>query len=113
MDEREIYFQIIIKLEKTVADMVKAGMQNGAGNDAIVYLHYSLNGAHWYIMEQDIRTIDNKSEPVFFGLANQGMGMELAYFSVEDLLNKDTELDLNFQQTTLGLIKSEHKITCL
>lgn len=54
--------------------------QDGKGHDALVYAHYWLGGADWYVTEFDPETGD------CFGWAEllPGCG-ELGYFSLQDL----------------------------
>jgi len=72
--------------------------------DPIVYLHYFHSVGDAYITERDIHPEQNQA----FGYINIGMGGELGYISIKDLIQNGFELDLYFTQRNLSTIIGEH-----
>jgi hypothetical protein len=65
---------------------------DGQGDNAVVYLHYFLNGCDWYITEKDME--DDQLQA--FGYANLGYGGELGYISIQEIVTVGAELDLHW-----------------
>ena len=80
--------------------------QDGLGDDAIVYLHYFVGGADWYITEKDKSGVGNVQA---FGLADLFQdGGELGYISIKELISTEVraELDTFWTPKTLREIKA-------
>ena len=84
-----------------------------AGMNAVVYLHYFLRGADWYITETDVGAPDDEEPGVqhqAFGLADLfGDGGELGYISIAELIENGAELDLYWTPRTLREVLEEKR----
>ena len=88
-------------IDAIIKTMPVTYQQDGKADDSIVYLHYSLGGANWYITEKD-KTGTGTVQA--FGLADLFQdGGELGYISIEELTSDEigAELDLNWIPKTL------------
>lgn len=103
-EEGEFFVTLITKLAESIKNMPKVYEQDGKGDEAVVHLHYFLNGMDWYITERDFELGEQIQA---FGLADLGMGYpELGYISIEELVANGAELDLYWTPKTLGEVKS-------
>lgn len=101
-EESTHFFELEHKVQKIINTMPKTYEQDGKGDDAIVYLHYFINGFDWYITERDMG--DRQIQA--FGLAKiQTQYAELGYISIEELITNNVELDLHFTPTRVGNFK--------
>jgi Protein of unknown function (DUF2958) len=74
--------------------------QDGLGDDAVVHMHYFLNGSDWWITELDVE--DKVSQA--FGLVQlDSYQPELGYISIAELVSNSVgaELDLHWTPKTL------------
>jgi hypothetical protein len=103
-EEQQFFFDKICELRDLVKTMPKTYEQDGAGADAVVYLHYFTSGADWHITEKDTEPEQNQA----FGRADlYGDGGELGYVSIVELLAAGAELDFYFTPKTLKQIDDE------
>ena len=94
-------------IDDIIKTMPVTYQQDGKADDSIVYLHYSLGGANWYITEKD-KTGTGTVQA--FGLADLFQdGGELGYISIEELTSDEigAELDLNWTPKTLREAKDK------
>ncbi len=81
----DYFFDLIQKMPKTYET-------DGQGNEAIAYLHYFKSGIDFFVTEKDMETEQLQA----FGLVNMNGELELGYISIQELLELNFELDLNF-----------------
>ncbi|MGO3120349.1 MAG: hypothetical protein ACTIJH_07500 [Moraxellaceae bacterium] len=99
----------LYRLANTVEKMPGIYEQDGMGDDAVAYLHYTMgtgdNKHHWYILERDISDTQHQA----FGLvALKGNYPELGYISINNILGSGrVHIDFNFEPTKLGDIKKQ------
>jgi hypothetical protein len=103
-EEGNHFADVMKTLAIRIDAMPKTYEQDGKGNAAIAYLHYSMNGSDWYITEKD------KDGGVYqaFGLAALNMPItdgELGYICIGELVANNVELDLYFQPVAIGKLK--------
>ncbi len=92
-----------------VSTMPETYQQDGAGEEAIAYLHYFMGDMDWYIIERDSDP-DGDGQIQAFGYADLGMGFpELGYICIPELLACGAELDLHFEPMTLKAIREKHE----
>ena len=94
-------------IDAIIKTMPVTYQQDGKADESIVYLHYSLGGANWYITEKD-KTGTGTVQA--FGLADLFQdGGELGYISIEELTSDEigAELDLNWIPKTLREAKDK------
>ena len=101
-EESEYFIEKIAELANTCETMSKTYEQDGKGDDAIVYLHYFIGSADWFITEKDIEMEQHQA----FGLADLGYGGELGYISIEELKSVGAELDFHWTPKKLGIVKA-------
>ena len=68
---------------------------------ALAHLHYFIGGCDWWIVEKDSDP-DHAGQVQAFGIADLGMGAELGYISIPELLENGAETDLYFKAKTIG-----------
>ena len=69
---------------------------------ALAHLHYFIGGCDWWIVEKDSDP-DQAGQVQAFGIADLGMGAELGYISIPELLENGAELDLYYTEPkTIG-----------
>jgi len=110
-EEKQYFFDKVVKLAALIADMPKTCQQDGKGDAAIVHLHYFNGGMDWYILEKDAGSdddhpLDKDKQFQAFGFANLGHGGELGYISIDELIEHSIEIDLYFEPKTLREIKA-------
>lgn len=88
----------LAELAQTFATMHKVYEQDGAGDAAIVHLHYFTSSGDWYITERDTSVAQHQA----FGSADLDCGPELGYISIAELIANGAELDLHWTPRTLG-----------
>ena len=69
----------------------------------MAHLHYFLGGADWWLIEKDSDP-DNAGQIQAFGIADLGMGAELGYISIPEILACGAELDYYFAPKTVAEI---------
>jgi hypothetical protein len=85
--------------------------QDGKGDQAVVYLHYFIGGCDWWITERDAGSPDDPpdtGQAQAFGLVDLGMGPELGYISLVEVLTAGAELDFHWQPKTLAEIQGRN-----
>ncbi len=97
-EEEQFFFDKLCDLRDMISTMPKTYEQDGAGKDAVIYLHYFTGGCDWHITEKDM----NAPQLQAFGLADLGYGPELGYISIVELLENGAELDLYYRPRTLA-----------
>jgi hypothetical protein len=69
---------------------------------ALAHLHYFTGGCDWWIVEKDADP-DHAGQVQAFGVADLGMGAELGYISIPELLENGAKLDLHYTEPkTIG-----------
>lgn len=101
-EERQHLFNKVVEMERLILTMPMTYEQDGAGEEAIAYLHYFLNGFDWYITERDIE----RKQLQAFGLACMGEE-EMGYINIVELVRNGAELDLYFEPRSLKHIFAE------
>ena len=81
----DYFFDLIQKMPKTYET-------DGQGNEAIAYLHYYKSGIDFFVTEKDME----EEQLQAFGLVNMNNELELGYISIQEILELNFELDLNF-----------------
>ena len=81
----DYFFDLIQKMPKTYET-------DGQGDKAIAYLHYFKSGIDFFVTEKDME--DEQLQA--FGLVNMNGELELGYISIQEILELNFELDLNF-----------------
>jgi hypothetical protein len=104
-EESQFFIDKMCELDELIRAMPKTYEQDGAGKDAVIYLHYFIGGCDWYITEKDIEPAQHQA----FGLADIGYGGELGYISIVELLQNDVELDFYFTPRTLEQLEKGEK----
>ena len=113
-EEGAFFRELITKTLDRIEAMPKTYEQEHKGRDAIVYLHYFLHGADWYITEKDSDPPDNQGnrqgQIQAFGLADlYGDGGELGYISIKDIIRLGGELDLYWTPITLAEVQRKRE----
>jgi hypothetical protein len=108
-EEKQFFFDKAVELSKLIAAMPKTYEQDGAGELAVVHLHYFKNGCDWFITEKDSDP-DGEGQVQAFGLADLFRdGGELGYISIVEILSVGGELDFYFKPRALGEIRAERE----
>lgn len=100
-EEKQFFFDMLCDLAARVILLPPLYAQDGAGDQATVYLHYFIGGCDWHITELDPATGEA------FGQADIGYGPELGYISIPELLENSVELDLYWEPKTLAEINQK------
>lgn len=105
-EEGGFFMQKVIDIEKLIASMPVTYEQDGAGDDAMVYLHYFRGGSEWYITEKDV--LGGVAQAFGYAVLNGDMVFaELGYISIAELTDCNVEFDLYFSPEKLGVIKQQ------
>ena len=91
-EEKQYFKDKIDEIYTTVDTMPKTYETDGQGDKAIAYLHYFKNGIDFFVTEKDME--DEQLQA--FGLVNMNGELELGYISIQEILELNFELDLNF-----------------
>jgi len=102
-EEGDHFIEIIDRIHATWAQMPKTYETDAQGRAALAHLHYFTGGCDWWIVEKDADP-DHAGQVQAFGIADLGMGAELGYISIPELLENGAELDLYFKTVTIGEI---------
>ena len=94
-EEGDHFIEIIDRMHATWQAMPKTYETDAQGRAALAHLHYFTGGCDWWIVEKDSDT-DHAGQVQAFGIADLGMGPELGYISIPELLANGAELDLYF-----------------
>jgi hypothetical protein len=94
-EEGEHFREIIARIHATWQAMPKTYETDTQGRAALARLHYFIGGCDWWIVEKDADP-DHAGQVQAFGIADLGMGTELGYISIPELLENGAELDLYY-----------------
>jgi hypothetical protein len=95
-EEKDYFKSIVDEVTETVATMPKTYETDGQGQEAIVYLHYFLNGCDWFITEKDMEAEQMQA----FGYADLGQGGgELGYICIAEIVNNQIQAELDLHWT--------------
>jgi hypothetical protein len=98
----------IVEMAGIIETMPVSYQTDDQGMEAVVRLHYFLNGWDWYITEKDVDT-DGQGQLQAFGFADsgEGFGPELGYISIKEVTRCGAELDMHWTPCTLRQIKEK------
>ena len=102
-EEGDHFIEIIDRIHATWQAMPATYATESQGESAVEHLHYFLGGADWWLIEKDADT-DHAGQIQAFGIAELGMGPELGYISISELLENGAELDSYYAQQTVAEI---------
>ena len=94
-EEGDHFIELIDHIYAMWQAMPKTYETDGQGCDALARLHYFTGGCDWWIVEKDADP-DRAGQVQAFGVADLGMGRELGYISIPELLENSAELDIYF-----------------
>jgi len=100
-EEGDHFIKLIDRIHAMWQAMPKTYETNGQGCAALARLHYFTGGCDWWIVEKDTDP-DHAGQVQAFGVADLGMGRELGYISIPELLENGAELDLYFKPQPIG-----------
>lgn len=104
-EERQFFYNMVVDLAAYIAAMPKTYEQDGAGDAAVVHLHYFVGGCDWYITEKDSEAEQLQA----FGWADLGYGGELGYIWLAEITAAGAELDLYWTPRPLADIKAKRE----
>ena len=96
-EEGDHFIEIIDRIHATWQAMPKTYESTAQGRAALARLHYFIGGCDWWIVEKDADP-DHAGQVQAFGIADLGMGAELGYISIPELLENGAELDLYYTE---------------
>ena len=94
-EEGDHFIEIIDRIHATWQAMPMTYESTAKGRAALAYLHYFIGGFDWWIVEKDADP-DHAGQVQAFGIADLGMGAELGYISIPELLENGADLDLYY-----------------
>ena len=100
-EEGDHFVELIDSVHAMWQAMPKTYETDGQGRAALAQLHYFTGGCDWWIVEKDADP-DHAGQVQAFGIADLGMGRELGYISIPELLENGAELDLYFKPQPIG-----------
>ena len=100
-EEGDHFVELIDHIHAMWQAMPKTYETDAQGRAALAHLHYFIGGCDWWIVEKDADP-DHAGQVQAFGIADLGMGRELGYISIPELLENGAELDLYFHAKTIG-----------
>ena len=107
-EEKKYFINLIDEMEVKIKAVPELYETDGQGDDAVIALHYFLGGSDWYVTELDTE------ERIAFGyvILNEDTEIsELGYISLNELLGiQDVELDLHWEEITIGEMKKREGI---
>jgi len=108
--EEAEHFIAIINNQAEITDLMPVTYeQDGLGNDAMIHLHYFLNGCDWYITEKDME--GGVLQAYGFAILNGDLhNAEMGYISISELVKHGAEMDFYFDKKTIGELKKERGI---
>lgn len=95
-EESGFFVDKVLELSEVVANTPALYAQDGAGDSAVVYLHYFKGGYDCWITELD------RAEHLAFGKASFGDYPEYGYISMVELFDNGVELDLYWTPKPIG-----------
>ena len=102
-EEGDHFVELIDRVHAMWQAMPKTYETDAQGRAALAHLHYFIGGCDWWIVEKDADP-DHAGQVQAFGIADLGMGRELGYISIPELLENGAELDLYFKPQTISEI---------
>jgi len=102
-EERDHFADIVTRLVATWQAMPATYASEAQGRAAVAHLHYFLGGADWWIVEKDSDP-DNAGQIQAFGIADLGVGAELGYISIPEILACGAELNFYYTAKTVAEI---------
>ena len=100
-EEGDHFIELIDRIHAMWQAMPKTYETDAQGRAALAHLHYFIGGCDWWIVEKDADP-DHAGQVQAFGIADLGMGRELGYISIPELLENGAELDLYFTPKRMG-----------
>ena len=100
-EEGDHFVELIDRVHAMWQAMPKTYETDGQGCSALARLHYFTAGCDWWIVEKDADP-DGAGQVQALGIADLGMGRELGYISIPELLENGAELDLYFKPQPIG-----------
>jgi hypothetical protein len=108
-EEAEHFISIADNQANIIESMPVTYEQDGLGDNAIIHLHYFLNGCDWYITEKDMD--GGVLQAYGFAILNGDLhNAEMGYISIAELMRLGAEMDFYFTQKTIGELKAERGI---
>jgi len=104
-EESQYFADKFMEFAERIKTMPKTYEQDGLGDKAIAHLHYFKGRGDWYITEKDIGSEEEPGQHQAFGLADLGLGGDLGYISIVELIKNNVELDLHWKPKTLAEIQ--------
>lgn len=98
--ERMTYSDRLIDLANVIHNMPNND-NTMSNSDNLIYLHYFINGADWYIIEKDA-DVDGRGQIQAYGLVDFDEGLQETFISIKQLLMNHAQLDLAFQPRTVS-----------
>ena len=111
-EEKKFFIEKVVELGALIDSMPKTYEQDGAGDDAIVSLHYFNGSSDWYITEKD-RDGGTRQAFGFVVMNGQKDSAELGYVSIAELVSYGVELDLHFTPCKLSEVKAKRGICAM
>ena len=102
-EEGQFFADTINRMADIWANTPKTYETDGQDKTRLARLHYYTCCADWWIIEKDSDP-DSAGQIQAFGIADLGMGPELGYISIPELLEVGTELDYYYAQQTVAEI---------
>ena len=100
-EEGDHFVEVIDRIHAAWQAMPETYWTDAQGRAALARLHYFTGGCDWWIVERDADP-DNAGQVQAFGVADLGMGRELGYISIPELLENGADLDLYYEPQTIG-----------
>ncbi len=94
-EEGDHFIELIDRIHATWQAMPKTYETDPQGRAALARLHYFTGGCDWWIVEKDADP-DHAGQVQAFGVADLGIGAELGYISIPEILENGAELDLHY-----------------
>ncbi len=102
-EEGAHFADIVSRLHAAWQAMPVTYATEAQGRAAVAQLHYFLGGADWWIIEKDSDP-DHAGQIQAFGISDLGMGPELGYISIPEILACGAELDFYYTAQTVAEI---------
>jgi hypothetical protein len=97
-EEAQFFFDKLLDYEQRIKTMPETYQQDEKGGDAIVYLHYFVGSADWFILELDYAARQDQHVQAF-GLA------DLYGDSIPEVIEAGAELDLYWEPKPLREVR--------
>jgi hypothetical protein len=109
-EEGPFFIQKVQEMAQTISTMPKTYQTQEKGLKPMVYLHYFIGGADWFIYEKDMEGAGTLQA---FGLADLFQdGGELGYISIDELVSTGigAELDLHWTPKPLEEVRQARRM---